>query len=403
MNYVRPVLLAAAALSLVISACSQPQDALQPALQPQFGTVKDDSANIGTVDSQRGHVFIGGLCGQPNVSQSEGNQLYFRRYDRSGKLVWQNFANQKTANLYVEPADVELDSAGNVLYAWNQTKVNSRGEQYNETRSGFITKLNASGTKLWQKTLRYVKDMVFDSQGNLYVAGATTQNISSVIKYSSAGKLLWERTYPASGEDAYSVNVLAVAPDGSLYAGGAEDGYLGSRVYKIHPADGRLLFNISVRGDAVIDLEFRNNAVFALAHIDAPDSYAPRLIKVRTNGTIEWERTSPYDEIGGLADEGNAISTDAQGNVYLTGRIRDDISYNNDYFVRKYTPSGALALNKVNSLPGTSESGSDISVLSGAELYLVGSTDGKVNGSNQGKRDAFLVRLDAQANRVWSR
>ena len=45
----------------------------------------------------------------------------------------------------------------------------------------------------------------------------------------------------------------------------------------------------------------------------------------------------------------------------------------------------------------------DIATFDGSSIYIVGSTSGKVNGKNFGRRDAYLVRLNAQGQKVWER
>ncbi len=69
--------------------------------------------------------------------------------------------------------------------------------------------------------------------------------------------------------------------------------------------------------------------------------------------------------------------------------------------VRKYTPSGGVAYDRRFISPTTEASGFGVAAASSSELYVVGSTDGTVNGKTRGGREAFLMRLNAQGQKVW--
>lgn len=71
--------------------------------------------------------------------------------------------------------------------------------------------------------------------------------------------------------------------------------------------------------------------------------------------------------------------------------------------VRKYTPSGGVAYNRRFTDSATDAFGLGVAAASSSELYIVGSTDGKVNGKNNGGEDAFLLRLNGQGQKVWER
>lgn len=72
-------------------------------------------------------------------------------------------------------------------------------------------------------------------------------------------------------------------------------------------------------------------------------------------------------------------------------------------FVRKYNPTGGIAWTTQLAAPKQSDYALSITVNSaGTELYVVGTTDGLVNGENQGENDAFVIRFNGQGKKVWS-
>jgi hypothetical protein len=94
---------------------------------------------------------------------------------------------------------------------------------------------------------------------------------------------------------------------------------------------------------------------------------------------------------------GGGISADTSDNVYLAG------SSNADLLVRKYTAAGTLSWSYQPRLAGTTENALNVVARTTGELYAVGTTDSKVNGTNKGDYDAFLFRLNGQGGKVWSR
>lgn len=81
MKHARPLLFAASALALFISACSQPADIQAPTLEPQFGTANDDRATFVAVNSAHTHVYTAGI-----TSRLGDGTLFLRRYNQDGSL-----------------------------------------------------------------------------------------------------------------------------------------------------------------------------------------------------------------------------------------------------------------------------------------------------------------------------
>lgn len=117
---------------------------------------------------------------------------------------------------------------------------------------------------------------------------------------------------------------------------------------------------------------------------------------------------------------------DASGNVYFTTEywacdsgveVRDDygtgveckVGSDSDpersaILVNKYSPSGISVWSRVfNKNRAGMDSSTAIAAFAENELYLVGTTANGVNGQNAGGSDAFLMRLNAEGNKVWSR
>lgn len=114
------------------------------------------------------------------------------------------------------------------------------------------------------------------------------------------------------------------------------------------------------------------------------------LAKYSAKGQQQWLKTLRRADYGWRAD---SVAADTQGNVLLA--LRDFYSKG---VAEKYTASGSRIWSKSVGHPI-----GDVAVLGTSEIYLTGATEGKVNGSNRGLTDGYLLRLDSRGRQVWIR
>lgn len=242
---------------------------------------------------------------------------------------------------------------------------------------------------------------VGDNAGNSYVAlqgyryadEGGEEDGSQLRKYDTTGKLLWQRDF-----DDYEANFqdLAVGSDGSLY--GVSGGP--ALVLTRYSASGATLWQVSTDTRFSISVAVGGNAVYvAAANRNIYADAETLLTKYNAAGARQWQRAiAPSTHY-------NGISTDTAGNVYVVGdAVIPPIGEGGlNLLVRKYTASGALSWTYQPKLPGTTEYSEDVAVRNAGEIYTVGSADSKVNGTNNGGFDAYVLRLNAQGQKVWSR
>ncbi len=337
-------------------------------------------------------------------STTRGDVVNFRRYNRDGSLAWKVSANTEAPNTLAYADAADTDGAGNVYFGW--TKQENTQAEY--TVTGFVSKYSPTGTQLFRAALqnRTVTGLALDGAGNVYVAGRVDNgaaNSEFVRKYSGGGKLVWERAL--RGSDLSYVAELDVAADGSVYLVGStvnsEEAEVEPTLVKLRGSDGKLIWR-TLTGSPfygyATEAAVSGSFVYVIASDDTTD-FSPRYVaKFRADGSRAWLRRVAADRAV------NGLSADAQGNAYLVGTLSGSTQTNYyDPFALKYTPSGGVAFDKVFSNPATDAQAFDIGVASSSELYLVGSTNGLVNGKNKGGNDAFLLRLNAQGQKVWER
>jgi Beta-propeller repeat. len=123
--------------------------------------------------------------------------------------------------------------------------------------------------------------------------------------------------------------------------------------------------------------------------------------KVDAANHVVWKRqlgTSRYDTAYDVA-------TDAFGNVYLTGETYGDLAGPNqdgDAWVAKYDTDGHRKWKRqLGSSRGDYATGVATDIA--GNVYVTGTTSGDLAGPNQGDRDAWLARYDANGRRIWKR
>lgn len=265
---------------------------------------------------------------------SEGNQLWRRRYDSPAQLTDTALA-------------IGVDSSSNVYVAGNST-----GNQITRTRDvDFLTiKYSAAGALMWARraeaytsgSQEHVNALAVSPVGGVAVVGfadnrhalePTAEDIY-VVKYDAAGNLAWSYLRNGTGTFPHDYGQdIAADAQGNIHAVGTvwETDSAGKVMtktiaIKVDPT-GRVLWErthlppaaFSAYGKAVTVDTFGN--VFVGGSSDRLGSYPAGLdyltLKYSPSGALLW--TQRYDGPGSNADEIADIATDSNGNVVVTG------------------------------------------------------------------------------------
>ena len=120
------------------------------------------------------------------------------------------------------------------------------------------------------------------------------------------------------------------------------------------------------------------------------------------NGGKQWKRTK---QLGTSSiDNGNGVTTDSSGNIYVTGNTYGGLDGNTssgsgDIFIVKYNSSGTKQWTKQL---GTSsfEMGHGVTTDSSDNIYVTGGTTGGLDGNTQlGSGDIFLVKYNSSGTK----
>ena len=329
-----------------------------------------------------------------NSSNSDG--LFLAKFNNSGNMLW-------VTQITLCYPQTEMPAFGDIILDDNGF-VYITGKFYSCARfdtiwlfsSGegdiFIAKYTSEGTCVWAKSAGGpLNDMgeglAVDSVYNVYVCGynmdvANFDTVSLIdggfmVKYNSSGELLWAKNQfkynnPYYGSDLF-YSSMTVYKD-NLYASGfmMNDTVLIDTILVAHP--------LGIRGNIVSCYDL--------------------------NAHIKWvaQSASPYSYSGN-------ISTDQDGNIYVTGEFRDSIEFSgitlrnqgkHDALFCKYNPQGSLLWARQMHTTQNAYGQGIIPDFAG-NCYTTGSFSGTVNFGNDSifsdtDQDLFLSKYDGNGN-----
>ncbi len=302
-----------------------------------------DNGNGVTVDED-GNMYVTGhyaganpmFYNAGNVSSgvslpfSVGNAAFLAKYDEEGELQWVAYIEGAGSDL---GRAVRVDSSGNVYMAGNydqsaviynaggvaSTSVTLRNPT--AATAALVVKFNSDGVAQWAASVdgsgtERANAVTLDTSGNVYIACQYTaapptiynaNNVSSglslanpgsatnaqmvVVKYDASGVAQWAVT--GIGAGSIIANGVRTDASGNVYVGGTYSG-IGSVFNAGNTASGNASFR-STNGNG--------NAAF--------------LLKFNASGAAQW--LTSVDGAGN--DQGNAVSVDTSGAVFLSGFV----------------------------------------------------------------------------------
>jgi len=121
-------------------------------------------------------------------------------------------------------------------------------------------------------------------------------------------------------------------------------------------------------------------------------------------GTV-WPGT--YQLGTSSSDSAFGVATDSSGNVYVAGQTQGGLDGNTsagnyDLFVVKYNSSGTKQWTKQL---GTSskDNATGVATDSSGNVYVTGSTEGGMDGTNAGSSDLFVVKYNSSGTKQWTK
>jgi Domain of unknown function (DUF5122) beta-propeller len=282
----------------------------------------------------------------------------------------------------------------------------------NPAARGYIVKLLTNGTVAWQRiwngpTIVGGADwsVAVAADGSVYLAGTTTSDNdvdAALVKFDSNGNLLWERTW--GGVEVDGANAVATHTDGSVYIVGRTTsfptGSAGLFVVKFD-ALGAVLWQkvwdgaASGEGAAVAP----DGSVYAGGSIiRAPENLAEfdiLALKLASTGTLTWARRYAAGEV---VDVRGGMAAASDGSVYLAGALQAPGGggiVGIAALIAKLDANGNLLFDK-RCCTKSGDTGEGVTVGPDGSVHIAGTTT--VLGA--GNQDAFVIRLQPTGKKV---
>jgi hypothetical protein len=273
------------------------------------------------------------------------------------------------------------------------------------TENIFVVKYDPNGNVIWAKSADgigddYGKAISTDASGNILVTGGfNSPNITFgtttltngggndifMVKYDPSGNVLWAKSAGGTGND-WGEDISRDASGNIVVTGGFESPTI--------TFDTTTLTNSSTVG-----------------------TWDVFVVKYDTSGNVLWAKSAGGTEF----DFGKAISTDASGNILVTGEFAlPTITFGTttltnsgsvgtkNIFVVKYDPSGNVLWAKSTGGRGndygwgiSTDASGNILVTGGFESPTI--TFGTTTLTNSGGFDVFLVKYDPSGNALWAK
>jgi len=310
-----------------------------------YAIAVDDAGNSYVTGTFADTVDFDPGPGTMDITEGGDDDAYVMKLDTSGNLVWvQVITGTGTQN----GRDIAVDDAGNVYVCgvhWDTTDFDPGPGTNNIASAGssdlFVMKLNSTGDLLWARSIGdtgsdRAHSISLDTNGNVYTTGqfsntvdfdpgAGTLNLTSsgnrdifILKLDADGDLVWAKGVGGTGED--SGNAIHVDLMGDVYSTGSFEATV-----DFDPGAGTVNLSSVSNGDIFV-------------------------LKLDAAGDFTWA-----NGMGGthalFSDSGEAITSDASGNVVVTGGFYGTVDFDPGVGVENHSSvgEGDLFIHKTNS------------------------------------------------------
>ncbi len=192
--------------------------------------------------------FTGSINNGDVTSTRHPDDVWVVRMDASGNIIWQNTFGGSSTD---QPHSLVLTPDGGcIVTGWTES-ADGDVTGFHGTQDIWLIRVSATGSLVWQKTVGgpYTEEgfvvkatpdgnYILGGDGETVLTPEQTPDAVYVMKFNGDGDILWQHLY-GTGSPWYIYGCsVAVAPDGSIMAGGyfnnmddSPDTYLGANTY----------------------------------------------------------------------------------------------------------------------------------------------------------------------------
>jgi uncharacterized delta-60 repeat protein len=354
----------------------------------------DNNENIrDLIRAADGSVYVTGY----SVREGNDRDICTMKLSSLGDTLWSRNLTGTLFGSDDEVANLVQLNSGNVVIA-GYIKNSGTGSDI------IVQCYSPAGNALWQALYNGISNesdrayqIVKDNNDNVYVTGktdvdgsVTTKDEIITLKYSSAGVLLWATIHSSNlGND--RGKFVQVAPSGNVYVVGRIFDGTSEDVCVLKYSNAGVLTWIQEYDGAGNDdptdfyLDAAENIYVAATMEETINTLDTKmaLIKFDAAGNFQWNQFFAANGFG--INRPEAIATDANGNIYVTGTSDSDASeegINNDIATIKYNVNGSELWSEIMD-ESFDEVADDLIVSSLDQVYVVAHKDnGDITNSN---------------------
>lgn len=347
------------------------------------GMARDAAGNLVMVGSFQGTVDFDPGAGSAPLASAGGNDIFVAKYAADGTFMWARRAGGVSSDVATA---VAVDNAGNVVVSgsFSQTAdIGGSNLTSNGTTDAFLWKLDSAGTTVWSRGfggsgIDEANGVDTLANGDVVATGAFSETVDF-----DASPAAIQNLSSAGGTDAFVLRLTAAGDFAWVRQSGGTGADRGEDI-NVTPAG-----NITTTGSFSGTVDFNPGAATNnQTSVGSADGYIQQLTGT---GTYRWAQRFGS---AATADRGNDVTSDAAGNVYVTG-----VS-NGDVWIRRLSATGTTTWTRT--VGGTAtDIGESIDVSADGSILVAGSFRSTVNfgGGNRtaaGGSDGFLLSLNPQ-------
>jgi len=353
-----------------------------------------------------------------------------------GGTSWSGTKQHGAALAFTYGSSVATDTNGNVYVAGT-----TNGALNNNTITGildtYVTKYDNSGVRQYTRQIGVEigttaailgYSVTTDANDNVYVAGYTNGDLNSNMLSTSGAFELFVTKYDSIGAKQYTLQLgvaqlhtygtsVATDANGNIYVAGWTTGGLdgntltGSQDLFVTKYDstgvkqytrqlgvvGAKTFGNAVATDATGNVYVAGIAEGILDGNTLAGYPGLFVTKYDSDGVMQYTR----QDVAGAY--GNSVAADANGNVYVAGYTNVGTG-NKDFFVIKYDSVGVMQYTRQLGVMGADTFGRSVTTDVNGNVYVAGDTKGGLDGNMLiGSQDFFVTKYDSIGVKQFTR
>lgn len=376
-------------------------------------SAKETSSRSIAVDTS-GNIFIAGTTnGELHGNALVGTEDFFvSKYDINGARQWTKQmglgAKATTAR------GVATDSSGNVFVTGN-TSDGFDGNDITDPTGYFLVKFDGNGNKQWSKLTgsaglgNTANGVATDTAGNIFVTGVSGIK-SFITKYNPTGTVAWTKL--AGGTASTQTSGLAVAtdPTGNIYIAGQTSDNLNGAV--VGAAD---FFVIKYDTAGTVLWTKQMGVAGKLTTGFGVAAYASGVVVTgQTNGDLDGNTQkgltdsfiTKYSELGikqwtkqegavGFIGASYGVAIKSSGDSFMVGEtINEDGVSGSSFYLIKYNAAGVSQITNRAGVVYKHTHANGVSIAPSGVVYATGYTTGGLDGNALiGTKDLFITKF----------